>query len=67
MTLAEQYLTDKELAARLHISVNTIKSWRARGIGPRYVKISRLVRYPVSAVEEFVAAGRSQHAPSDER
>jgi predicted DNA-binding transcriptional regulator AlpA len=55
----EKYLTDGEVAAKLHISLNTIKSWRHRGTGPRYVKLNRLVRYPVSAVEEFIAAGRS--------
>jgi hypothetical protein len=55
----EQYLTDVELAQRLHVSLNTIKSWRHRKTGPRYVKMNKLVRYPVSAVEEFVSAGRS--------
>ena len=58
--LDEQYLTDGELAEKLHVSVNTIKSWRHRGTGPRFVKMNRLVRYPLSAVEEFLAGGRSE-------
>jgi predicted DNA-binding transcriptional regulator AlpA len=60
--LNEQYLTDVELAEKLHVSLNTIKSWRHRKTGPRYVKMNRLVRYPVSAVEEFISAGASRRA-----
>jgi hypothetical protein len=56
----EQFLTDMELAERLHVSINTVRSWRHRKTGPQYVKMNKLVRYPVSAVEEFIAAGRSE-------
>jgi predicted DNA-binding transcriptional regulator AlpA len=58
----EKYLTDGEVAEKLHVSLNTIKSWRHRSTGPRYVKLNRLVRYPASAVEEFIAAGRAESA-----
>lgn len=27
------------------ISAETLKGWRRRGVGPRYIKVGRLVRY----------------------
>jgi hypothetical protein len=51
----EQYLTDAQLAERLNVTVNTVRSWRFRKTGPAYVKMNRIVRYPASAVDEFLA------------
>ena len=57
MTSLEEHLTEKELAAVLHVNIDTIRSWRLRKTGPRYVKLGRLVRNPMSAIEALIAAG----------
>jgi hypothetical protein len=54
--LNDQFLTDEQLAERLNVSINTVRSWRFRKTGPRYVKLNRIIRYPVSGVEEFLSA-----------
>lgn len=36
------------------ISPNSMRSMRARGVGPAYVKVGRLVRYRQSALEKFI-------------
>ena len=52
----DQFMTDKQLAERLNVSVYTVRSWRFRKQGPRYVQMNRTIRYPVSGVEEFLTA-----------
>jgi hypothetical protein len=51
-----QFLTDMQLAERLNVTVNTVRSWRFLKTGPAYVKMNRIIRYPASAVDEFLAA-----------
>ena len=38
-------LTDIEVAARLGVSRFTVRSWRLKGVGPRFMKMGRAVRY----------------------
>src|SRR5262249_45780407 len=38
-------LTDIEVAARLGVSRFTERSWRLKGVGPRFLKMGRAVRY----------------------
>ena len=37
-------LTDIEVAARLGVSRFTVRSWRFKGLGPRFMKMGRAVR-----------------------
>lgn len=49
-------LLDTEAAAkRLSVSVDTLVGWRRRHYGPRFALLGRLVRYPASGIDEFVA------------
>jgi predicted DNA-binding transcriptional regulator AlpA len=41
----DTFLREKDLAALLAVSVATLRAWRLRGKGPRYVKIGSAVRY----------------------
>jgi excisionase family DNA binding protein len=41
-----EYLTTREAAALLGVSVRTLEGLRATGEGPRYVRVGRAVRYP---------------------
>ena len=48
-----QLLTEKEASAMLSVSVHTLRTWRRLGSGPKYVKLNKLVRYPLKDLEEF--------------
>ena len=45
------FLTADELAARWRRSPRTLERWRARGIGPAWIRIMGRVLYPHDAVE----------------
>ena len=40
-----------QLAEYLGNEVNTCEGWRLKGIGPRYIKVGRLVRYRIENVD----------------
>lgn len=46
-------LKPAEAAERLRVSPNTLKCWRMTGGGPRYLKLGRMVLYPVREIEAF--------------
>ncbi len=46
-------LTDIEVAARLGVSRFTVRSWRLKGTGPRFLKMGRAVRYRPQDVDEY--------------
>lgn len=33
---------------------NTLEGWRIKGIGPRYIKVGRLVRYRITDLDEYI-------------
>lgn len=56
-------LDDVELAELIGSSPKTARNWRAKGEGPAYVKLGRLVRYTPAAIREFLAAGAREPTP----
>jgi excisionase family DNA binding protein len=62
-------LTDVEVAARLGVSRFTVRSWRLKGVGPRFLKMGRAVRYRPQDVDEYERQAlvetqtRSDHGP----
>jgi hypothetical protein len=50
----DELLTEQQAAARLHVSIKTLQSWRSRGGGPPYRKLGRCVRYAVTDLEAFL-------------
>ena len=46
-------LTDVEVAARLGVSRFTVRSWRLKGLGPRFLKMGRAVRYRPQDVDDY--------------
>lgn len=46
---------ETEAAELLSVAVRTLQAWRARGVGPEYVKLSRSIRYSREALAAFVA------------
>jgi len=51
-------LREAEAARRLGTSVRTLQKWRCNGKGPRFVRLSRVVRYDPTDLDTFIAAGR---------
>ena len=46
-------LTDVEVARRLGVSRFTVRSWRLKGVGPRFLKMGRAVRYRPQDVDDY--------------
>lgn len=56
-------LSEIEVAASLSVAIPTLRNWRWRGEGPRFVKLGkRAVRYRRADVDAFIAAGMSGEA-----
>lgn len=55
-------LLDTENAAKYlgDLRTNTLEGWRVKGIGPRWIKIGRLVRYDVSDLDAYLTAQTRQ-------
>lgn len=48
-------LTDAELAALYGVSLQTVRNWRWRGEGPRWVRLgARCIRYTAADVQAFI-------------
>lgn len=55
------YETPEQAAVRLGVAVQTLAKWRHLGIGPRYCKAGRSVRYPAGAIDNWLA-GRARNS-----
>lgn len=49
-------LTEREVSDLLGLSVATLRAWRHRGQGPRFLRLGRAVRYLPADLEDFVKA-----------
>jgi predicted DNA-binding transcriptional regulator AlpA len=52
----QQFLSEREVEELGLASRRTLQSWRLLGRGPRYIKVSRSVRYRLGDIEEWLAA-----------
>jgi predicted DNA-binding transcriptional regulator AlpA len=52
----EKIHTPKETAARLKVSESFLAKKRVSGGGPKFIKVGRAVRYPESAIREYLSA-----------
>lgn len=50
----ERLLTEKDVADRLNVNVQTLRNWRFQGRNLPYVKIGRSVRYKDGVVADFI-------------
>jgi predicted DNA-binding transcriptional regulator AlpA len=65
MNETERAITEVEAAERLGLSIKTLRAWRCRGRGPRFVRFGRSVRYFPSDIEEFIRLNRVETSMSD--
>jgi hypothetical protein len=49
-------LTESQAAEGLALSVKTLRDWRQRGVGPRFCKFGRAVRYMSDDLEAYIRA-----------
>jgi excisionase family DNA binding protein len=63
-TTREPLLTATEVAAMLGIPTSTLANWRYQGLGPRYLRIGRHVRYLVEDVDDWIRTQRVRHRRS---
>lgn len=58
-------LNENELAQRWGISPKSLQRWRSEGRGPRYLKLSKRVSYPLDSIIDFEFA--ALHESTSER
>jgi hypothetical protein len=53
--MLEQFLTVQEMATRYRelICVGTLSNWRAKRIGPPFLKIGRAILYPLADLQAW--------------
>ncbi|MDA0575893.1 helix-turn-helix transcriptional regulator [Burkholderia gladioli] len=51
--MQKMMMNENELASRCNISPKTLQRWRSEGRGPRFMKISKRVVYPIDEVFDF--------------
>ncbi|MEW6427489.1 MAG: helix-turn-helix domain-containing protein [Thermodesulfobacteriota bacterium] len=49
-----ELLDEKAVARRLGVSIKTVQGWRFHGVGPRYYKVRRSVRYDALDVQRYL-------------
>lgn len=53
-------ITPDQLAAELQVKTKTLENWRARQIGPPFLKVNRTVRYSRKAIDTWLADQQGQ-------
>jgi predicted DNA-binding transcriptional regulator AlpA len=64
-TTLDPLLHPRDAAKFLNVSTSWLAKARLSGAGPRYVKIGRSVRYPVSSLREYIK-GRMRGSTSEQ-
>jgi predicted DNA-binding transcriptional regulator AlpA len=63
---AQCLLTEEEVSKRICVSLGALRRWRQEGRGPRFLKVSALVRYRPEDIETWIntrPAGGEQLTP----
>lgn len=47
------HLDTEELAKRYRMNANSIRNWRVRKYGPPYIKVGKIVLYPIPELEKW--------------
>ncbi len=58
-------LNDHEVAARVGVSVATVRRWRQLGTGPLYLKIGALARYRLQDIHDWLDSRPTGGDPTD--
>ncbi len=50
----QNFLTEKEVAQQIKVSLASLRRWRLLQRGPRFVKVGALVRYRAENLEQWL-------------
>lgn len=53
-----EILTEQEVAPLLGLCPGTLRSWRSKGKGPKYLKLEGAVRYRLADILKFMESGQ---------
>lgn len=62
----QRLLNEREVATSCSISVLTLRKWRSEKRGPRFIKISTLVRYRPEDIDAWISEQKSAHSVAQE-
>ena len=54
--MIEELLDTEAVARNYGLAPVTLRKWRMNGVGPRFVRLGRAIRYRKSAVDDFLAS-----------
>lgn len=64
--MADELLTQREVAEMLKVAVRTLERWRQDGSGPPFVRVGpRAIRYRRTAVEQWLEANPETRGADD--
>lgn len=49
----KEFIDENTLAERWKLTKKTLRVWRMQGKGPKYIKIGKLIRYPMADILEY--------------
>lgn len=58
--MKQHLVTTAQAAEYLGVKKNTMEGWRIQGVGPRYIKVQRLVKYKTEDLDSWLAAQTRQ-------
>jgi Helix-turn-helix domain len=53
--IMENFLTEREVARQIKVSLASLRKWRVEQRGPQFLKVGALVRYRPEDLEEWMA------------
>lgn len=54
MNESSQFMSSKQTAEYLNLSLQTLYNWRSAGFGPRGIRFGRVLRYRLGDVQKWV-------------
>ena len=62
-----EYLNISEIAAKLNVSIHTVRDWRKQNILPPAYKFGRAVRWKLTDIDKWIADHREKTRQAAER
>jgi excisionase family DNA binding protein len=53
-TLSTPMLTTAEVARRMRVTTGTVRRWRLDDVGPRFIQVGNIYRYPLDQLEAWM-------------
>lgn len=51
--MSSNNISPEQLAARWDVKLETLQRWRCEGVGPRFFKVERRIRYRLDDIEAY--------------